>query len=253
MTTISLSKLKAVYFDMGSTLIYYSAECPGSFDLSADPLVNFLHEQGIHFNDAAFKKSLLENLVLHVPVAGEDYREQTAASTMTRMLEGCGCATPSPIFVHQALRQMYDVSERIWKPEADSLPLLQELKARGYRIGVISNTADDENVQRLVDLCGYRPYLDLVLTSAGFGYGKPGERIFRYALDQFGVTGEEAIMIGDTPEADILGANRVGMKNIWITRRARTIDPITLVGDLAPWRTVSTLAEVTDILPAEHR
>ena len=41
---------------------------------------------------------------------------------------------------------------------------------------------------------------------------KPSEKPFRAALDRLGVSPEEALMVGDWPERDIVGAKAVGMK-----------------------------------------
>jgi putative hydrolase of the HAD superfamily len=84
---------------------------------------------------------------------------------------------------------------------------------------MISNTSDDKNVQQLVDRWELRSFFETIVTSAGCGFRKPDERIFRIAMDHFGVSPEQVAMVGDSLEADILGANQMGIYSIWITRR----------------------------------
>jgi FMN phosphatase YigB (HAD superfamily) len=111
-------------------------------------------------------------------------------------------------------------------------------------MGLVSNAGDDRNVQTLVDREGLRPFFEFTITSAACGWRKPDARIFQLALDHFGVRPAEAVMIGDTLEADILGANRLGIYSIWITRRA-ILPPD---GELAiqPQAVISSL---TNLLP----
>jgi HAD superfamily hydrolase (TIGR01662 family) len=156
---------------------------------------------------------------------------------------------------------MYAVTQQNWVLEDDAIPTLEMLRERGYRLGMISNTSDDKNVQQLVDRWGLRSYFDFIVTSAGCGIRKPDERIFRSALDHFEVLPEATAMVGDTLEADILGANQIGMYSIWITRRIAGPDPAPGLrrkrsGELSgqssppiqPDATVSTLSAIPSIL-----
>jgi HAD superfamily hydrolase (TIGR01662 family) len=121
--------------------------------------------------------------------------------------------------VRTALDAMYSITQQNWYLETDTLPTLKTLQGLGYRLGMISNTSDDKNVQQLVDRWELRPFFETIITSAGCGIRKPDERIFQLALDHFGVPAEQIAMVGDSLEADIQGANLVGMYSIWITRR----------------------------------
>ena len=118
------------------------------------------------------------------------------------------------------MEAMYAITQENWYPEKDAGPTLRKLRERGCRLGLISNAADDENVQALVDKAGLRDEFELILSSAACGIRKPDERIFHLALEQLKVPPEKSAMIGDTLEADVLGANRMGMYSIWINRRA---------------------------------
>jgi putative hydrolase of the HAD superfamily len=84
---------------------------------------------------------------------------------------------------------------------------------------MISNTSDDKNVQQLLDRWELRPFFETIITSAACGIRKPDERIFQLALDQIGVPAGQTAMVGDSLEADIQGANQMGIYSIWITRR----------------------------------
>jgi HAD superfamily hydrolase (TIGR01662 family) len=247
MTTQQHHKLKAIYFDLGNTLIYYSQPWPESFYRFANPLCGFLHNHGMEFDDQAFQKMLMEDIIMHEPKEKDDYREDPAGKVLTNILTGMGFNHFGPDFIHQALRVMFSISETMWQPEQDALPVIRELKKQGYLVGIISNAGDDENVQNLIDLGSIRPYLDFIVSSAGFGYGKPNPNIFQYALDELRVSPNQALMVGDTLRADILGANRIGMKSVWITRRARGVDQPITNPEMVPWKTIKTLDEILDL------
>ena len=76
-------------------------------------------------------------------------------------------------------------------------------------------------MQELVENFGIRSHFDFVLTSAACFYRKPHARAFEIALAQWSIPPEDAVMVGDSLEADIFGAKNLGMQAIWITRRAQ--------------------------------
>ena len=120
------------------------------------------------------------------------------------------------------------------------------MKRNGFKIGLISNAADDDNTQALIDKARLRPYLEYVVSSAKFGRRKPDAGIFRSALEFFGASPAEAVMVGDTPEADIVGAHGVGMQGISITRRAAA--PAAGSQEIGADAVVSTLSEIPALL-----
>lgn len=61
-----------------------------------------------------------------------------------------------------------------------------------------------------------RKYIDLVIASAEEGVSKPDRRIFEIALERSGCKPENAVMIGDRIDNDIIPAKQLGMKTIWI-------------------------------------
>jgi 2-haloalkanoic acid dehalogenase type II len=90
--------------------------------------------------------------------------------------------------------------------------------ARHVRIGVVAN-ADHDYLMRCLDHNGLR--FDLVVDSETSRCYKPETKIFRQACDALSVPAGEAVMAGDTPETDILGAHRAGLRAIWLNRDHR--------------------------------
>ena len=99
----------------------------------------------------------------------------------------------------------------------DVLPVLGELRRRGLRIGLISNTSRDLGafVRHFeLDVDGW-------IASGSYGKVKPSPLIFRAALELVGCTAAAAAMVGDSPEDDIVGARAVGMRAVLLDRAGR--------------------------------
>lgn len=88
--------------------------------------------------------------------------------------------------------------------------MLEALKARGYRLGVISNNASLYNVFNVLEEYGIRSYMQDVTVSSITGYRKPHPEIFRISLRQMQVRAENCVYVGDTISRDIIGAKRAG-------------------------------------------
>lgn len=96
-------------------------------------------------------------------------------------------------------------------PEAENC--LSEL-SKNYKIGIIANQnlGSEERLEKF----GLLKYIDLVIASAGEGVAKPDLRIFQIALDRANCKPEEAVMVGDRIDNDIIPANKIGMTTVWI-------------------------------------
>jgi putative hydrolase of the HAD superfamily len=99
---------------------------------------------------------------------------------------------------------------------ADTHDTLAALRARGLRMGLVSNTMwPGEYHRRELDRFGLTPYFQPTLFSADEGVWKPQPGIFQRALDALGVEAKEAVFVGDQPEYDVLGAQGVGMRGVY--------------------------------------
>ena len=83
-----------------------------------------------------------------------------------------------------------------------------------YKIGVIANQSPG-TADRMKEY-GLSQYLDLIIASAEEGIEKPDLKIFELALKRANCLPENAVMIGDRLDNDIVPAKRMGLKTIWI-------------------------------------
>lgn len=98
----------------------------------------------------------------------------------------------------------------------DSAPALSALRAAGLRLACVSNW--DCSLPEVLEGCGLRAGLDVVVTSAGAGARKPDPAIFSPALEACDCSPAEALHVGDTPEEDISGAQAAGIRALCLDR-----------------------------------
>jgi putative hydrolase of the HAD superfamily len=125
----------------------------------------------------------------------------------------------------------------IRRAAARNVTMLNDLRRRGFVLGVISNACG--NAQALCDDLGYSPCLSLVVDSRIVGVAKPDPRIYQLALDRVGIAAPASMMVGDSYERDVVPAHQVGMRTAWLTPDAAAATPgvadirIASLGDLA--------------------
>jgi len=245
-----VKNFEAILFDLGSTLIYFNAEWSDVLPSLNQALLNALQQSGLQLEGSGFIEKYEQRIRAYYAQRDTEFLEYTTNAAVRATLEELGFeAVPGPI-VTSAIASMYAVSQSHWQPETDARPTLETLRQRGYRLGIISNAADDRDVQTLIDKAEVRPFFDVILTSAAEGIRKPNPRIFQIALDALGgVAPERAAMVGDTLGADILGARNAGLYGIWINRRADTAANRAHQDTIHPDRTIGTLLELLELFP----
>jgi putative hydrolase of the HAD superfamily len=99
----------------------------------------------------------------------------------------------------------------------ESFKTLDALK-EDYQLLLLTNGSPDLQKTKLAITQELIPYFDKVVISGDFGRGKPDPTIFAHALSLMSLKKDEVIMVGDNLMTDILGANRAGIKSVWINR-----------------------------------
>ena len=99
-----------------------------------------------------------------------------------------------------------------------TIELLEYLTQKNYNLHIITNGFDEVQYVKLkkskIDF-----YFNTVTTSEDVGVKKPNPKVFKHALSLANVQASASVMIGDTFEADILGAESVGMHTLFFNYR----------------------------------
>lgn len=139
----------------------------------------------------------------------------------------------------------------------DVIPTLEQLKARGFRLGAVTNRGwSGPRFWRELDDLGLAPFFETVAVSCEVGYLKPHPRIFQVALEDMGLRPEETAMVGDSLRADVAGARALGMLAIW--RRPPRDEPVEETadrpqddGEVAPDYTIDSIAQLLELPPLQ--
>ncbi len=208
-----------VIFDLGHTLMYLDSTWPEVFERGVEDLAAFLDGQGLTLDGEAFARTLLDRRAEGFARAKKTMREVAAEDSLRWTFAHYGISNPGPALLAGALDAFFAYEEAHWFAYPEALPLLRQLAGRGLRLGMFSNATHDPLIQRLVDRFGFRPWLDPALSSAGTGICKPDPGAFAPILAAWDLPPEDLVVVGDTLNADILGARRAGMRSVWFRAR----------------------------------
>ena len=122
----------------------------------------------------------------------------------------------------------------------DAIPTLQYFRNEGFKLAIVSNW--DTPLEPLTERLGIANYFNAIVAShdGRVRSEKPDSHIFNCALAAVGVSSEEAVHIGDTYAADIVGARNVGIRPILLDRDST---------QTGRWReTIQSLSELPELL-----
>jgi putative hydrolase of the HAD superfamily len=220
--------IKAVLFDMGSTLLEFENQ---PWEELIGQGIEAVYE-ALDLNGAA-----LPARDVFCQAFRETYRttwqkaeESLIEMEIRRLLEGTARALRQPCsdadVLHLARIHYRPVSSQV-TIYADTIETLVEVRRRGMKIGLVSNTVWPGALHR-EDLgrFGLLDFFDHLLFSADVGLRKPHPQIFQAALGALQVAPHEAVFVGDRLPEDVAGAQRVGMRGVWKQRpdRERSAD-----------------------------
>jgi len=213
--------IQAILFDLGGTLMFARGAWDSIHERADMALTESLQAQGMALDIRTFAPRFRERLHAYYAQRDKELYETTYMSVLKEMLIDDGHENITEASLRSALDAMFAVTQSNWILEEDSVPTLTQLKSSGYRMGIISNAGDNRDVLQLVERFQLEHFFDFMLTSAACSYRKPHPRIFEIALAHWNISAGDALMVGDSLEADIMGAQKAGLLGIWITRRAQ--------------------------------
>ena len=136
------------------------------------------------------------------------------------------------------LERLYHDAERVLQPLSGH-----------YTLGVIANQTD--GLAQRLEAYGIRSYFTHIISSWDHQVMKPDPRLFEIALQEAGCPPNQALMVGDRLDNDILPAKSVGMKTIWIRQGFGGMQTIRHPSE-EPDATVSSLSELLPLLFSPH-
>lgn len=128
------------------------------------------------------------------------------------------------------------------RPISGATALLARLKPYA-RIGVVTNNVVSEQIAK-IQHCGLEPFIDVLVASEEAGVAKPDPEIFRLAVERLGCAPEETLMVGDSWEMDILGAQAAGLERIWFNPHNRPCPDASLAVEIRSLEPTESIARL---------
>jgi HAD superfamily hydrolase (TIGR01549 family) len=147
-------------------------------------------------------------------VAPERYRE-TRADRFRRLGTLCGWTMSRA--EAEELSRSYREHYLLLRRPVPGAPEFVRRVADHARVGVVTNNELSEQEEKLRYL-GLSDVVDLLVVSGAEKVAKPDARIYRIALERAGARAQDAAMVGDSWENDVLGARGAGIRPVWFNR-----------------------------------
>ena len=219
----ALREVTDVFLDVGGTLVY-------SDPAYADIFHRVLSARGHRIDRESIARLLRtpESIVTLIRPFPAGREPEFFRSVNARMIEHLGFESDELTLdeIHTAF------SERVaWRPFPETVEILRSLRESGYHLGIISNAS--HSLPDTLRKIGLAEFFDTITYSFDVGAEKPDVRIFRRAISQANATVERSVHIGDSFEADYLGARRAGLHAILLQREGDPPSPCPLIRSLA--------------------
>ncbi len=242
-----MTALQAVIFDLGGTLIDWpdwDEDVERRWGLSYDYLVSRLptnrwparamYVQAVRAAELNHWRQVAERLVSSTPTdllkdGFERLGYQAGAEELLVALDGYAQAVNGWAIIFP-----------------DAIATLEELRRRGYRLGLLSNTwwaAEWHNAD--LALHGLMPLLDEVVYTSDLLHSKPHPSVFQEVMRRLGVEPAQCIMVGDRLVDDVAGALGVGIRAVW----KKTAYPWPEPEHIKPTAIITNLSELLPLLP----
>jgi HAD superfamily hydrolase (TIGR01662 family) len=242
--------INGVIFDLGWTLVEFQNDISAALAQRAQDLGNFMRGNGFELDGEDVYASYMDELRILWQAGRALNYEYPARLAMLRALRCYVSAPDAACFAADALALIFESLIPRWELYPDTLETLAALRDSGYRLGCISNTNDGVHAWRIIERHSLRSWLSPIYMSEEIGLRKPHPRPFLMLLDEWALSPEQAVMVGDTLDADVLGAQRSGMRGIWIDRGI--VNPWSKneesIGHIVPDATILSLAELPGLL-----
>ena len=203
---INKTQLTDIFFDLDHTLWDFEANSFATFS-------QILADHNFSFETATFMKAYSPinhafwKLYRENKITTEELRFVRLQKTFEAIMQPQKAETINA--VSNAYINQLSTHTHIFE---GTIELLEYLKPN-YRLHIITNGFENVQQKKLSN-AGLAPYFDIVLTAEKAGIKKPHPAIFEQALSMAQTTPSKSLMIGDSYEADIVGAIGLGMQAI---------------------------------------
>jgi putative hydrolase of the HAD superfamily len=199
-----------IYFDLDRTIwdfdqnsaaalsgIYFKHNLQSAFHTPVEFISVFRkHNERLwaQYRDGNIRKSILRTKRFELTLAERKISNSSLVSIIEEeYLDQCSCQTGIFPGTHE---------------------VLSYLKEKNYFLYILTNGFKETQYRKLKS-CDLEKYFHKIFTTDSIGYNKPHKKVFHWAVSSVKARKEECIMIGDDQDADIMGAKKYGIDQIF--------------------------------------
>jgi len=215
--------IKAVLFDMFDTLVMIRKN-NNSYSPSLMRMYRYLNKNGVNVSFGIFQKAYVKSRDVLYAKADANLEEPHFNVRVSETLKSLGYnhEVSSPIVASATAEFCTEFMTQVFL-DKNTKKLVQTLHGK-YKLGIISNFAIPECVNKLLKSHDLDILFDAIVVSGALNKRKPSPEIFEHTLKVLGVSASETVFVGNTLDADIDGAKAVGMKAIYVQRCRKKVE-----------------------------
>ena len=211
--------VRAVFLDLGDTLVHLDRPWEEVFRTNLLALCGYLAKSGLRFDTDKFTETFCRMFddasssadLYKIEVPMEEIISKVLRKSRLQLL---GIDLPAI-----ATMEFYGPEIDAWQLFPDTIETLVGLNEDGYDLAVVSNAKSDWAVRAIVERCDMRKFVKAIVSSAALKVRKPRSEIFNQALKALDVKPRDSVFVGDSLQADVGGANNMGMRSIHVRRK----------------------------------
>lgn len=145
----------------------------------------------------------------------EEQENDYHRAMIPELLRNIGMPFPTDALLLRLMEAVHQYSA-YWSMHPETLPVLEELKNRGFTLGVIANW--EPSLKRFLTEFELDGYFTVVTSSMVEGVAKPDPILFHRSVKGAGLRSEECLHVGPSIEEDVTGAMAAGIRPVWLNR-----------------------------------
>lgn len=244
MSAMEKLDVRAVIFDLGSTLIDYPSTDWDEVSLRCvENGRKCLLAKGVNLPDESdFSAQYIVIRDEYRKQASETLIEWNVPQVVGKLFQRIKITLGEDL-IEKFFDAYYEPIEQLVNAYDDAIDVLERIKSRYGTIGLVSNTIfpPRAHLQEL-ERFNLRPFFDFTIFSSAFGVRKPHPDIFYEASTRAGAAPGECVYIGDRYREDVEGPNGIGMHSILRFQPDRAYPE----DKLSSLRIINSLSELVD-------
>jgi len=240
--------LKGAIFDLGETLMHLTVTWEQIREWRLKAIYETFTEHGVNLDLDDLKREYLRLHEEESEYAARTLEEIEIRETFVKLFDRLRLKPDQQPKMEDLVKRFFALEAESWVIFPGITEMLQQVRDLGLKMGLLSNARNDWAVREIMERLGLTRYFDVILTSAGLGVRKPRPEPFREMLKMLGIAPAEAVMVGNSMEADVAGAVPLGIKTICV-KFGDSVDELKINLEVTVDPDV-TVSAVSDVVPA---